>query len=395
MLLTEANSDRPIPELPATKGGRTQRPLLLLSANSAWNILNFRMELVEALEDAGYEIAVAAPEGQEARALQRRGVRFLPLEMSAGGTSPLQDAALLARYVQLLKAIRPAAFLGFTPKPNVYGSLAARFCRVPAIANVTGLGTAFIHGSKLERLVSLLYRLSLKRSEAVFFHNPDDRDLFVERRLVDPGRASIIPGSGVDLGKFAPIPLPGGTEDPAFLFVGRLLWEKGAGEFAEAAAAIKALYPRAQFRMIGALADGERAVPRATLDSWVADGSVDYLGTCEDIRPHIAAADCIVLPSYREGLPRAILEGAAMGRPAIAADVPGCRHAIVDGETGFLCEARSGAALTRAIARMIALSPDERSAMGVRARVHAEEHLGVERVCQRYLTVLSRITANA
>jgi glycosyltransferase involved in cell wall biosynthesis len=330
-----------------------------------------------------------------ARDLEREGVRFLPLPMSPDGTSPLQDAALLARYCSLLRKLAPAAFLGFTPKPNVYGSLAARLCGVPSVNNLTGLGTAFIHGSTLERLVSSLYRLSLRNSEAVFFHNPDDRDLFVSRRLVRPDRASVIPGSGVDLELFRPAPFPDNGQGPTFLFVGRLLREKGAGEFAEAARAVKRAYPEARFRMLGGFADGSRAVPRGVVDEWQSDGSIEHLGTCSDVRPHIAAADCVVLPSYREGLPRVLIEAAAMARPAIASDVPGCRHVVVDGVTGFLCASRSSEAVAEAMIRMIRKSSTERESMGRRARAHAEEHFGVERVWTEYLSVLTRIGAGA
>lgn len=367
------------------------RPLLLMSANSAWNIVNFRMELIGALQRSGYEVAVAAPPSEEAQRLEQAGVRFLPIRMSPSGTSPFQDAALLARYLRLLRTLRPAAFLGFTAKPNVYGSLAARLCGVPAINNLTGLGTAFIHGTLLERLLSSLYRLALRRSEAVLFHNPDDRELFVSRALVPPDRAIVIPGSGVDLDRFAPAPPPGKECEGTFLFVGRLLWEKGVGEFVEAARIVKRSHPGACFRILGSFAEDGRAVPKALVDEWQADGAVEYLGTCADIRPHIKAADCVVLPSYREGLPRVLLEAAAMARPSIAADVPGCRHAVIEGVTGFLCEVRSAEALARAIVGMIELPRSDRERLGKNARAHAEEQFGVERVWNEYLSVLNRI----
>lgn len=373
---------------PAASG---DAPLLLISANTTWNILNFRMELVGALQKAGYAIMVAAPAGKESQHLRNAGVTFLPFAMSSSGTSPLQDATLLVRYYRLMRKLRPTAYLGFTPKPNVYGSLAAALCGVPTINNLTGLGTAFIQGGGLEWTVSGLYRLALRRSTAVFFHNPEDRDLFVARRLVAPDRATVIPGSGVNLETFATAPMPAGGPGPTFLFVGRLLWEKGIGEFAEAARAVKQSHPHARFQILGSFADDSRAVPKALVDEWQADGSVEYLGTSSDIRPHICAADCVVLPSYREGLPRVLLEAAAMGRPAIAADAPGCRHAVVDGVTGILCKVRSGEALANAIIRMIGLSPARRETMGLAARTHAEEHFGVERVWSEYLSVMSRI----
>lgn len=371
--------------------GDGSRPLLLLSANSAWNVVNFRMELIAALQRAGFKVAVAAPDSDETQLLEKAGVRFVRLPMRPSGTSPLQDAILFARYLRLLKKLRPAAFLGFTAKPNIYGTLAARICGVPAINNLTGLGTAFIHGTLLERLLSSLYRTALRRSQAVFFHNPDDRQLFVSRGLVAPDRATVIPGSGVDLDHFHPAPLPDDGSGLTFLFAGRLLWEKGVGEFAEAARVVNQHRPDARFQILGSLAEDRRAVPRTLLERWQADGAVEYLGTCTDIRPHIRAADCIVLPSYREGLPRVLLEAAAMARPSIASDVPGCRHAVADGATGILCEARSAEALAGAIMRMIDLPRGDREAMAAKARALAEEQFGVERVWNEYLSVLGMI----
>lgn len=370
-------------------------PLLLMSANSAWNIRNFRIDLVRALQAAGYRVAVAAPPDEHAVALAEAGVEFHSLPMRATGTSPLQDAGLFGRYVRLMRQLRPAAYLGFTAKPNVYGSLAAWLNGVPAINSLTGLGATFIHLPKLERLMSVLYRLALRRSEAVLFHNPDDRDLFVGRNLVAADRARVIPGSGIDLAHFSPAPFPDNGDSAMFLFVGRLLWEKGVGEFVEAARLVRQDYPHARFRMVGAIGGDRRAVPEAMVREWAAEGLIDYAGTCSDIRSFIAEADCVVLPSWREGMPRVLLEGAAMGRPSIAFDVPGCRQAIVDGATGFLSEPRAVRALAACMIRMIELPAAERRAMGIRARAHAEEHFGVERVCAAYISVLKRMGVDA
>ena len=371
------------------------RGLLLLSANTAWNIHNFRMELVAALQREGYRVAVAAPPDEALELLERAGVLFVPLPMNGSGTSPVDDLILLARYWRLFRRLRPAAFLGFTPKPNIYGSIAARLCGVPTINNITGLGTAFIHGSPIERLVSALYRRALRHARAVYFHNCDDRDLVVGRRIVRADRAVLIPGSGVDLEHFAPDPLPDDGSGPTFLFAGRLLREKGVEEYWQAARAVRQAHPEARFRMIGAFADDGRGISRSEVERWQAEGTIDYLGTCSDIRPHISAADCLVLPSYREGLPRVLLEGAAMGRPSIAFDVPGCRQAIVDGRTGYLCKPRSSEALAEAMIRMIRLGPEDRQAMGMRARAYAEEQFGVERVWSEYLSVLGEIRSES
>ena len=180
-----------------------------------------------------------------------------------------------------------------------------------------------------------LYRPALRKAEAVFFHNEDDRDLFIGRRIVRGDQAIVIPGSGIDLSRFKPEPLPGRADAPVFLLIGRLINEKGVREFVDAAVRLKTDWPNARFQLLGDFATGPRAVSRKELESWVAAGTVEYLGSSPDVRPFIAGADCLVLPSYREGLPRSLLEGAAMGRPLIATDAPGCRSLIEPGGTGF------------------------------------------------------------
>jgi len=333
---------------PAAEANRT----IVFAANSAWNILNFRMNLVRALAVQGLVPVALVPAGDGNEELKRAGITVHTIPMLADETSPLSGFLLVARYIRELRDIRPAVFLGFTPKPNIFGSMAASALNIPVINNVTGLGTAFIHGGILGTLVPTLYRVALRRSQRVFFHNPEDRALFQQRGLVKREQAEVIPGSGVDLQRFVATPLPGNVGHFTFLFIGRLLWEKGVGEFVEAARSIKAQFPDARFQVLGPTDDGKRGVPAAELDRWKTEGIVEYLGTTPDVRPFIGAADCVVLPSYREGMPRVLLEAAAMARPIIGADVPGCRQIVREGETGFLAEVRSSASLADRMADM-------------------------------------------
>jgi glycosyltransferase involved in cell wall biosynthesis len=256
---------------------------------------------------------------------------------------------------------------------------------------VTGLGTAFIHGGILGTLVPNLYRIALRRSHRVFFHNEEDENLFLEKRLAPPGKTAVIPGSGVDLQRFAAAPLPGKGDGLTFLFVGRLLWEKGVGEFLEASKIVRTQAPAARFRILGSTDEGKRSVPADEIARWKREGVVDYLGTAPDVRPFIDAADCVVLPSYREGMPRVLLEAAAMGRPLIGADVPGCRQIVREGETGFLSEARSGPALAEKMMQLIRLNAAEREQMGRRARQVVEAEFSEELVNQAYLNALRPI----
>ena len=361
---------------------------IVLSINAAWNIVNFRAGLIAALRAEGHELAALAPRDAHVARLEAMGVRFVPLAMDRKGTSPAADALLFLRYYAALRRIRPGLFLGWTAKPNVYGSLAAHALGIPVINNVSGLGTAFIREGLLTRIVKRLYRIALARSHAVFFQNEEDLDAFVAEGLVARAKARLLPGSGIDLVRFAPVPRDrqGGV---AFLLVARLLRDKGVGEYVEAARMLKKERPELSFRLLGFLDPGNRsAVSRAELDAWIAEGVIEYLGEADDVRPHLAAADCIVLPSYREGMPRTLLEGAATGLPMVATDVPGCRQLVADGVDGFLCAPGDAASLAGAMRKMADLSPGERAAMGRAARAKVEAEYDERIVVGRYLEAI-------
>jgi len=364
---------------------------IVFAANSAWNILNFRMNIVRSLKAEGLTPVALVPPGDGEAELNRAGVRVHTLPMSADDTSPLSGFMLVVRYIQALRQIRPAAFLGFTPKPNIFGSMAASALKIPVINNITGLGTAFIHGGVLGALVPNLYRAALRSSQRVFFHNGEDLDLFLQRNLVRPEQVEVIPGSGVDLEHFTATPLPATGDRLTFLFIGRLLWEKGVGEFVEAARMVRTEFPEARFQILGPADEGKRGVPADVLNRWKTEGVVEYLGTTTDVRPFIAAADCVVLPSYREGMPRVLLEAAAMGRLLMGADVPGCRQIVREGETGFLAEVRSAASLAEKIADMVRLAPPERTRMAAQARQIVEAEFGEDLVNRAYLSALASI----
>ena len=367
-----------------------KRTKILISSNSAWNLANFRKPIIEALVAAGYDVVAAATADGKEHALVAMGATFRPLQMSGAGTSPTEDMQLLLDYLRLLRAERPAMFLGFTAKPNIYGSLAARLTGIPVMATISGLGSAFLKGGLLGRTLMGLYQVALGRARAVMFQNPTDRDLFIARKIVRPGQARLVAGSGIDLIRFAPAPE---MEDGQFCFllIARLLLDKGIAEFVEAARSIRARHPGTRFQLLGGDGgDNPSAVPQAALERWSAESIVELLGESTDVRPYIAAAHCIVLPSYREGLPRSLLEGAAMARPLIASDVPGCRDVIDDGVTGLLCEVRSAASLADAMEQMIAMTPGERKAMGGAGRRKVESEFDQRLVVAAYLAEIGR-----
>jgi glycosyltransferase involved in cell wall biosynthesis len=360
------------------------RPILMFCSNTAWNLANFRGPLIASLAADGCRvIAAAAADGTEDRLLEL-GAEFHPLPVKASSRNPLHELRFLASIVALLRRERPSALLTFTIKANIYGTMAARLAGVRAIATVSGLGSAFLAGGVMARMIDALYKIGFARASLVFFQNADDRDLFLARRLVSAQQVRMVPGSGVDLDRFKAVDLPA-NERPSFLLVSRMLWDKGVGEFAEAARLLADRSSRPRFAMVGgAGVDNPSAVPTSDLKRWADNGIVEYLGTKDDVRPAIAAADCVVLPSYREGVPRSLLEAAAMGRPLIATDVPGCREVVEDGVNGFLCEPRSAQSLADAIGRMADLSADERKVMGERGRKLVESRFAVSNVVAAY-----------
>lgn len=363
---------------------------LVISANTGWYIANFAQGLVRGLSDAGYRPVIVAPEerpGQAAACAAALGVEWITLGIDRAGFNPLTDLRLLAEYRAILKRLRPLAFLGFTIKPNLYGVLAARSLAIPAIANINGLGTAFIRGGALEMLVTTLYRAALRGGPTVFFHNPDDRALFVARNIVATDQARLVPGSGIDLDHFAAAPLPNGP--PRFLLIGRMLRDKGVREFVAAARVLRDGPPKARFQLLGGIDEGNRtAIARAEFDGWIREDLIEHLGETQDVRPFIAQATAVVLPSYREGLPRALLEAAAMARPLVATDVPGCREVVEDGVNGMLCAARDPTALASAMRKMAGLPRARLEAMGAASRLKVQQRFSVERVVGAYLDVL-------
>ena len=366
---------------------------VVIAANTVWSIVNFRSGLIRALVESGYEVVTVAPPDEYAARLPDMGCRYIPLPIDGGGTHPGRDLLLLWRLWRLLRRERPDVFLGYTVKPNVYGSLAARAMGIPAINTITGLGTVFINQNWLTLLVRGLYRLALRRSAMVFFLNDHDRQEFVDGGLVERKKTSKIPGEGVNLERFKLAPLPAHGDRFQFLLIGRMLWDKGVGEYVEAARILKRRCARAEFCLLGFLdVQNPAAIPRKQMDAWVAEGAVSYLGVSDDVREMIAAAHCIVLPSfYREGVPRTLLEAAAMGRPLITTDNVGCREVVDDGVNGFLCRARDAGDLADKMEQMLAVSEEERAEMGRRGREKMEREFDERIVIDRYLETISHL----
>ncbi|QEE25635.1 glycosyltransferase family 4 protein [Rhodanobacter glycinis] len=358
----------------------------LLVASFPESILKFRGALIDSLLANGLLVHVAAPglslEHPVRVALERKGVVVHTVALDRAGTNPVGDLVSMWKLFCLMRQIRPDIVLGYTIKPVIYGSLAAWMAGVPRrFALVTGLGYAFTgeRKSALTKMIQSLYTFALSRVSKVFFQNPDDQALFRTRGiLADRAPSVVVNGSGVDVSEFAAQSLST-SGSQCFLMIGRLLGDKGVREYSSAAKAIRQIYPDVRCLIVGWVDENPDAIGHAELECWIADGSVEFLGKLADVRPAISACTVYVLPSYREGTPRTVLEAMAMGRAVITTDAPGCRETVIDGDNGFLVPVKSVDALVNAMKRFIgdaALAPR----MGARSRQIAVDRYDVHKV---------------
>lgn len=366
---------------------------ICLVCNTSFAIYTYRQGLIRTLVANGVAVIVIAPRDRTTALLEQMGCRFVELFVASKGTNPRDDLRTLAALYRHYRAIKPDIVFHYTIKPNIYGTVSAWLARIPSIAVTTGLGYVFIQKSRAAIVAKALYRFAFRFPREIWFLNQDDQTAFIESRLLaHPERARLLHGEGVDLSYFAYAP-PRSKQNFTFVLIGRLLWDKGVGEYVEAARILRERHPTARFQLLGpAGVDNPSAVTLETLHAWEREGLIEYLGEAHDVREHIANADCVVLPSYREGVPRTLMEASAMGRPIVATDVPGCREVVADGITGFLCEAKSAASLTDKLQAMMALTPDERRAMGERGRKKVAAEFDEQSVIAQYLTTLREHT---
>lgn len=354
---------------------------ILIVAGLSRSLVRFRGDLIKEWLKLGHSVDAAAPGSDVAGELQQMGATYHSIPLKRTGLNPLEDLLLFGRLLGLLVRVKPDYLFLYTIKPVIYASLASFFLpSIKVITMITGLGYIFTGGERsklLKYLVHWLYRLALRKSMVVFFQNPDDRDEFVNLKLVNAEKTQLINGSGVNLDYFKPAALP---EPPlTFLLIARLLLDKGIIEYAEAAKIIKEKYPAVTFRLIGSFYDYPASVSKADLEEWVRSGVIDYPGSVSDVRPEIARAHVYVLPSYREGTPRSTLEAMAMGRPVITTDAPGCRETVVEGVNVFLVPVKDVQALAGAMEKFI-LEPELAERMGKESRRLAEEKFDVREV---------------
>lgn len=363
-------------------------------ANTTWYLYNFRLNLMQALRDAGHEVIALGTDDAYVAQVKEAGFRHVAVPMNGSGTNPLTETKTVLALNSVLRREKVDVLLAHTAKGNCYGGLAARLTGTPLIANISGLGDTFINERLLTRIVIGLYRVALARAHCVFFQNDDDLGLFLDRGLVRPEQVRRVPGSGVDTSRFAPeaaSETPGG--DFTFLCVARLLRTKGIGEYVAAARIVRERHPRARFLLLGpAGADNPAAIGPDEIARWSAEGIVEYLGETDDVLPAMRAADCVVLPSYyREGTPRVLLEAASLGKPVITTDTPGCRNTVEDGVTGLLCRVRDAEDLAGRMSAILALPGNERREMGRRGREKMMREFDERIVIERYLDAVNDI----
>jgi glycosyltransferase involved in cell wall biosynthesis len=374
---------------------------IVINSNSAWSIVNFRSNLIRALVSKDYEVVAFSPSDSYVSKLQDLGCRHVPLLINVKNKNPIIEALFFIRIFRLLWIENPNFFLGFTIKPNLYGSLAAHLLNIPVINNITGLGVVFKKKNWLTNLVKIFYYIVFKRSKKVFFQNKNDKEFFISSGLVRRELTDQLPGSGVNLNYFKYKPMSVDKLPIEFLLIARLIIEKGVIEYVNAAKLIRKrakalnLHPKLvpKFNILGFLeVDSPGAISNKQMNQWVCEGDITYLGETDDVRPYITAASCIVLPSsYREGVPRTLLEAAAIGRPIITTNEIGCRDVVVDGLNGYICKSKNVKDLAKKMESFTKLSHLKRIEMGRQGRKKMELEFNEKIVINKYLDLINKI----
>ncbi|MCF7482048.1 glycosyltransferase family 4 protein [Vibrio sp. J1-1] len=359
---------------------------IMLLSNTSWYLFNFRDTTIKKLILDGYEPICVAPEDEYSRQLVELGATFVPLDIEGKSTNVLSELKALYHVFSIIKSQNPDCVLNFTIKLNIYSGLSCLILNVPFINNISGLGTAFIHKGFSFKVAKLLYGIVNRNASWVFFQNDDDRKQFLDNSFCSESNSSILPGSGVDLEKFCYSPKYQDSKEMKFLMISRLISDKGVNEYVSSAKDLKLNNPHLDFTLVGELYPSNKsAIPRNIVESWLDDPNITVMPHSNNINQLICDADVIVLPSYREGLPRTIIEAASVGRPAIVTDVPGCRQAVINNETGWYCDAKSAESLKEKILMVSKLSHEKISEFGKNARLNVEENFSVDIVVSEYM----------
>ena len=379
-----------------------KKKTIAIFINTSWNIYNFRLELMKSLQREGYRVVAIAPRDRYSKNIEEAGFEYHQIDINNMGTNPIEDFILTGKIFRLYRKIQPDLLLHYTIKPNLYGNYAAKLAGIPVISNITGLGTVFLNNKTSSRVARKLYRFALRIPRKVFFQNPHDRDHFVETKLVAVNKTELLPGSGIDHQRYSPVEKDHNGGQPfVFLLIARMLKDKGVVEFVRAAQNLLQKsrggrqgeqQKRVEFWLLGALYPGNpTAIREAEIKAWTIQEGIRYLGETDDVMPVIARSDCVVLPSYREGLSRVLLEAASMARPLITTDVPGCKDVVVDGVNGYLSKPKDAQDLTVQMEKMLQLSRNELEEMGAAGRRKIIEEYSEHLVIDKYLYAVKEI----
>ncbi|MCM1291323.1 MAG: glycosyltransferase family 4 protein [Prevotella sp.] len=365
---------------------------ILILTNALGGLFSFRIELLRRLLAEGYLVTVSAPAMEPfASRLCEMGVDFVDIPINRHGINPVADLRLTARYVSLIRNKKPDFVLSYTIKPNIYGGIAARLCRVPRIANITGLGSAVENPGILRTITTTLYKIAFKNILTIFFQNTANKEFFESLKLAG-GNHRLIPGSGVNLNHHKLQPYPD-EEDGVlrFVFVSRVMKQKGIEEVFKAAEHLRGRGVKAEFHIVGDCEENYAEL----LAEFESKGLITYHGRQNDVRPFVASAHCLIHPSfYPEGMSNVVLEACAAGRPVITTDRPGCREPVVDGVTGFLFPPQNTSAMLARLDEFVAMNHKEREALGLRARTKMEREFDRNIVINAYISELQSYNQN-
>lgn len=368
---------------------------IAITINTSWNIFNFRSGMVKAFINSGHEVIAIAPADDFSQKLIEMGCTYVPISMDNTGGNPIADFVLFRSLKKTYKQWQPDIVLQYTIKPNIYGTLAASRLGIPVINNVSGLGTVFLANGFSSIIAKWLYRLSFNKANLVFFQNPNDRLDFLSHLKLKNLNTDLLPGSGINLDHYRPVPMPS-EKKFVFLLIARLIIEKGIAEYVEAARIVLEKHADVEFHILGQLDETHaRGITQTALEHWVNSGLVKYLGTSSDVRVEIGKANCVVLPSYREGTPKTLLEACALARPIITTDVPGCREVVADERNGYLCKVRDAVDLSEKMFKMLRIERNELEQMGAKGRRLVEEKFSETFVINRYLEQINKIMNNS
>lgn len=363
-------------------------------ANTSWNIYNFRKGLVHFFMSRGDEVLMLTPKDEYTDKVANWGVKWYETPLDGTGLNPLQDLNYLLKLKSIFNKEKPEAVLGYTIKANIYSCLASYFTPQKIICNVSGLGTVFLVPGLAGKIALWLYQIAFKKAAFVFFQNRDDQTLFTSKIELPPTKTGLLPGSGINLETFT-YSLPEFKKPIKILMIARLIIEKGVQEFAEAAALFEN-NEQVSFTLIGKFdAAHSRSVSKADLEHWIARGWITYLPHSDDVKQIMDMHEVVILPSYREGTPRTLLEAAALGRPLLASNVPGCKEVVEDGKNGYLFEVRSASNIAEKIQQYLSISYEEKKRMSQASRSIVEQKFDEKLVFHRYSEVINEITTDS